>query len=564
MAPYQPKILFVSAFITIYPDRHYDIRTNEWRIQHFETLLKTGIDILLFITNDLEQYISPLVDKYKNLKFKTIELQRDLRLFKQIANAKDLYTLPEHRNQEKDTLEYMALMNSKMELMYYALTEISAPYYAWIDFSIPYIFKNPQNTLSFIKELPKCHLAKSFLYIPGCWDVPESQNLIINAINWHFCGGFFLGDKCSILDFFLASTKHQAILTTPPYRMVWETNYWAYLVSNGYWIPSHWQRVGDHDDTMLTKMPSEIIYERLEWDTVEDIIVPAPESWGYPSNITMTTIAQNTYYIGRLINYKLNENGYYYIYRDDNQKIENINVVFGTDISPFALDTSGFTQAPEGIHTYSSGLEDIRLYSDFTFSAGSSGHIENGALQIVFGKIDIHTGKIEEMKHIKSPNGEYQMEKNWIWLPSGSVIYNWHPYQLGHVDNETSKLIIDRTHNLTPCHLFQKMRGSTPFIPYRENVLVGVVHFSTDISHDAPSVRIYNHCLILLDATTELPISVSLPFIFGRRHCIEFCIGMEYDLDNNRFTLLATIMDRDPKKYIIKEDKIEWFPVSAQ
>ena len=50
--------------------------------------------------------------------------------------------LPCERSEEKDTHEYMALMNSKPEFLYRALLMIDTKYIAWIDAGVAKMFKN--------------------------------------------------------------------------------------------------------------------------------------------------------------------------------------------------------------------------------------------------------------------------------------------------------------------------------------------------------------------------------------------------------------------------------------
>jgi hypothetical protein len=52
--------------------------------------------------------------------------------------------MPENRSQMKDTREYMALMNSKVEFMKDAVLRdpYGTTHFAWLDFSVNYTFKD--------------------------------------------------------------------------------------------------------------------------------------------------------------------------------------------------------------------------------------------------------------------------------------------------------------------------------------------------------------------------------------------------------------------------------------
>jgi hypothetical protein len=57
--------------------------------------------------------------------------------------------MPENRSQMKDTREYMALMNSKVEFMKDAVCRIlMALHFAWLDFSVNYTFKDSVSVFS--------------------------------------------------------------------------------------------------------------------------------------------------------------------------------------------------------------------------------------------------------------------------------------------------------------------------------------------------------------------------------------------------------------------------------
>jgi hypothetical protein len=353
--------------------------------------------------------------------------------------------------------------------------------------------------------------------------------------------------------------------------MVWETNYWAFLETNKKWIPSNWVKVQDHDDTMIIKLPTELYINTLKWDKIEYFNELLIDINGFhPSSISYT-INENTFdelLICRMINYTLSEDGRQYIYSGNERIIENINILINLTNKTSHILLHNDTNTNKYINCFSNGLEDIRLYPDMTFSANSVSFTNGIVPQIIYGKINIETGYINDIKHIKSPQNTDKCEKNWIFISHNNnkyIIYRWFPFDIGVLKNDEIKII--SSINLTPEYIFKNMRGSTPFIHYSVNKsgcnyngnwLIGVVHYSIDQSQDSNIVRKYYHCLVLLNPNTFIPYIITSPFTFSTNHGIEFCIGMKYDKGNGVFIFWVSIMDNNPMVFYIKEENIDF------
>ena len=93
-----------------------------------------------------------------------------------------------------------------------------------------------------------------------------------------------------------------------------------------------------------------------------------------------------------------------------------------------------------------------------------------------------------------------------------------------------------------------KFRGSTSFIEYNDENLIGLVHYSIP---DRPPT--YYHCIVLIDKTTLLPVIYSDPFKFGDKP-IEFCIG--FTIYENKYLFWISQMDREPLLIKIDIDNI--------
>ena len=240
-------ITFVTAFINLNEDRSKE-KSVENRFELFIRLLRTGIRVHLFMSKSYADLLL-LIDSnlISNLTVEYIELE-DLDTYKEIQELS--YELPSTRNTHKDTSNYMILMNSKIEFMHRACQKIESSRYAWIDFSIFHVLKDP-STSAYLSELSTL-TPKEGLYIPGCWNkgVPN-----FSAISWRFCGGFFLGDKSSIEDFYgIHKCNFKEIVVSK--GLSWEVNVWA-LYEYAYGLRCTWFK-GDHNDSIV-RLPDDSI-----------------------------------------------------------------------------------------------------------------------------------------------------------------------------------------------------------------------------------------------------------------------------------------------------------------
>jgi hypothetical protein len=86
--------------------------------------------------------------------------------------------------------------------------------------------------------------------MPGCWDFKVSNiNALNNRISWRFCGGFFLGDKESLLHFYNISITHFTEFLNLTKKLVWEVNYWSWLEGNEYFEPILY--AANHNDSIV-------------------------------------------------------------------------------------------------------------------------------------------------------------------------------------------------------------------------------------------------------------------------------------------------------------------------
>jgi len=246
------NITFVTSYIKIYED-DYDInRTFEKRLEFFLKLADTGINICIFISPEFEEIFTDICGKYKNIKLIDIYTKDTLRFSNKYFPEVDLYNLPNNRNHLKDTKNYMYLMNSKIDFVKKTIdiNPFSTEYFCWFDFSLPYIFKNTNKTIEQIKFISQQKYKDTFLIFPGCWNCKINDiNFIKDNICWRFCGGFFIGDKKSLINFYELSINNFTKFLSITKTVSWEVNYWAWLESNTDFKPLWY--LADHNDSII-------------------------------------------------------------------------------------------------------------------------------------------------------------------------------------------------------------------------------------------------------------------------------------------------------------------------
>lgn len=223
-------VTFVTAFVEIgINDKSVDLR-----IEQFRKLNASGVRLHVFVSPEH-------VDKLPTIDNGVIELisLTDLEMY-----AISPQGLPDIRKELKDTRDFLILMNAKTELVHRAIkSEKHTPtHYAWIDFNIYHILTDPEASDN-LAGIAHGTLPSKCLFVPGCWQ----SGVIWDSVNWRFCGGFFVGDRESLLSFHDANIREYPTLP----KLTWEVNTWAYLESIGVhfdWYP------GDHNNSILHVM----------------------------------------------------------------------------------------------------------------------------------------------------------------------------------------------------------------------------------------------------------------------------------------------------------------------
>jgi len=224
---------------TVYITSLYKIQSNS-NIERFQELfipfLTLNIPIIIF--TDIESL------HYDNEFITCIYLPRT----NLISFTQKTAKLPEYRNIEKDTLEFLQLMNAKPEFLIRAIKIKPAKNYVWFDFGILKVIKNQSKFLQTMKVLGK-YAIDNKIVIPGCIS-KDSVNLSTMFIFpiWRFCGGIFIASSKTIERFYslnLLELKKCFELQA----LTWEVNIWASIEQSNpdFFV---WYS-GDHNDTIL-------------------------------------------------------------------------------------------------------------------------------------------------------------------------------------------------------------------------------------------------------------------------------------------------------------------------
>jgi hypothetical protein len=556
------KTTFVTAYMTIY-DRPYQNKDITWRFTQFKKLCQTGIPLAVFCSRDCEeQFRNEILSEYSNVVLlEAIDLSETwtYKTYQKVAAEVEI-ELPNTRCEDKDTAEYLILMNAKTEYVTRAIdiNPFHSTHFAWVDFNIFHVFVGQEKYASYLlNTLAKRTMAERFLTLPGCWGKEYvREGYLVNDICWRFCGGFFIGSAGRMFEIHNEYLTHFENFLRTHKKLVWEVNFWAYLELH-HGLSVVWYS-GDHNDSIL-RFDAELTSFNLSDLPSFSGIKYNYDDWGdYIPTSTAYVCHKGEHIINtRLVNYWLHPNGAYQI-NDPDRYIRTRNVgsklVDGVPDKYREMVEEDDRLICNGGHIF--GLEDIRLYNKtdgrIGYIATNINYSGTGRNRMVHGIYDLEYSVLRENEVLVPPDPNSWCEKNWTPLVRGGTeyfIYKWWPYEIGvlqEIDTSQRQLVIEISwKHSTP--LFSKVRGSTPFIETPDGLL-GVVHFSYE-GHP----RRYFHILVLLDKETLLPLRYSDYFVF-RCISVEFCIGFSIETEQYKFWI--SNFDRDPEIITINKEDI--------
>ena len=606
-------VTFVTSFFNIYETDYDAKKTIPWRVERFEEMARTGINICVYTSPDFAKYIDtekfPNVRLYAGAALKTpapvglddivddippplvgewyIDNNSEIEIGGVRLGIRDTSPhsrvvatpvapvlwieeqsigcgLPSIRNETKDTVGYITVINSKTQFMADTVKKnpFGTTHFTWVDFNLSHVLFEGERSLNYLKDLGQRTFIPTMFAIPGCWDHKYNNvniDHVTERIFWRFCGGFFIGDAESILKFDdLYKTKYPEFITANR-KLVWEVNFWAWLEVNSDWAPE-WYAAG-HDDTILTNLSASYFSLNLHDLGSTLIKYPYPEIPGYnPSSATYVKHNGTHLLNTRYVNYWYYKDGGYAFYDGTNIiRSKNILSVLDENLAPQSYEEMDESTIELSRHdTYSQGIEDIRLFVDESdnrvkYIATTVGYHGTGGNRMVIGNYDYETKTYSESRIIQPPTDTW-CEKNWVPLPGGKkFIYKWAPMEIGEIseDDDNNQLrIIHRYEDTANIPLFSKMKGSAPFVEHNGD-LVGIIHFSEETRP-----RHYFHMLVVLDKETFKPKHYSESFVFENIG-IEFCIGFDVSVSENKYLFWISQFDRDPAFIAIDVDKIK-------
>ena len=559
------NVTFVTSWIHIYKDIVFDNKTNDWRFENFDIILRTGIQICIVVSPDFYDKMVELSARYENLKIiECIPLEETLvyKICDSIKNDGIELLMPTNRHSSKDSYEYLVLINSKIQFIKTAIEHNpwNSTHFAWIDFSIAYVLRDKVRSTEYLKMLSDRTYPDKMLVVPGCvgkFNEDKYGELYDNPY-WRFCGGFLLGDKESLLSFYDLYFEHFENFLREHRHMVWEVNYWAWLEGTKGWSPTWY--CADHNDSIFC-LPVRFYVNCLE-NVFEKKIYDYPELYD-EENLMLPSSSSYIFYEGkhilntRFVNYSFTPEGRYDI-RHPNRILwsNNIRSYLDVDLVPWCygkmLDE---TIELESSDRFSHGLEDMRLFEydkKLYFVASNANYAPNDKIRIIMGEYNHNTLSYSNCRVLEPPT-DTNCEKNWvpITIPSSGglgFIYSWYPFRIGCLD-ENNKLEIISENPIYAPH-FHKVRGSSVFINDGDKLL-GVVHFSEE-----GSIRKYYHMLVRLDPVSLIPIEYSEPFCF-QHHGVEFCIG--FSIYGDQYAFWVSKKDNDATMILLDRSHFEFF-----
>ena len=230
--------MLVTSFYEIYGKPERIPQYFKW----FEPLGHSGLPMIVFT----EEEFVPLFEGYPSTVRVIILPLKSMELY-QIGMKYDR-ELPLHRTPEKDTQEFLSLMNTKIELLKHAANICEHETLIWIDFGIFKIFKTPKKCIAKLFQL--CHLSFHTIVIPGCDNYLE-RGCYPDSVNWRFCGGFFVMPRKHLHAFYDHSKNVlSSFCDNPMYKLTWEVNIWYIIEQCTNRENITWYHAG-HEDTII-------------------------------------------------------------------------------------------------------------------------------------------------------------------------------------------------------------------------------------------------------------------------------------------------------------------------
>lgn len=255
----------------------------------------------------------------------------------------------------------------------------------------------------------------------------------------------------------------------------------------------------------------------------------------------------NEYYLNlRMVNYFLCSYG---SFKDTDKTITCNKLIKLTD--KFQIDENFEYRIISEMNGFKhSGLEDIRIVrlndNQIVFTCSSqvreTKNIKGDVSPMIscfIGNININKLQID-LEEIESPVFKL-IEKNWVFLPSGQIIYDWFPLTI--CSKKENQLQVDK--KLIMPGIFNLIKGSTNGVKFQDEILF-ICHITSNTSRENND---YFHLFVMLDVETFNVKRWSDVFKFENQK-VEFCLGLL--IEENKIFLTYSCWDRQSKLAIFE------------
>lgn len=560
---------FVTCLIDIY-DGPVNNKTLETRVCEFEYIASTCSQICVYVCDKSEPFLKERFENLETIRLINIgNIKESFAIYNTCYSQKDDIELPVNRNPKKDTFEYITLMHSKLDFLHHAISEnpFGSELFAWVDFNLTHIVNHvleKQYIHKYLKQVAVIQPNKiERVIIPGCWSKMNSVDYILDNIHWRFCGGFFIGKKENVLEFYEIHLKILKEFLRTYKKLPWEVNLWAYLEYACGWTPEWFS--GDHNCRMVELSPRICSIGLAPYASIRKHSFPNIPGFS-PSSTSYINYNGSQVLNIRYVNYKLTSQGYYIIHHPENHiHSKNMMTILEEATSSPKYFYEMELAEPDSLVCHGGsiyGLEDIRLFNEngsLKFIATNLNYSPTKRNNMIIGEYNTRTHQYENPQIIYSyDRANSTCEKNWVPLPYSEknkaqyFIFKWCPIEICEIENDQLK-IVRTIQNREP--FFNRVRGSTIFQELSDSSeYMGVVHFSEE-----GSPRNYYHMLVVLDESYT-PIRYS-PCFYFHNMTVEFCIG--FHIKNGEYHFWISNFDKDPEEFIVHSSMFStWFDFS--
>lgn len=237
-------LLFVTCLFPL-PDQND--KTLDERLNHYKPLARSGIPLHVFTASSCVETIQNM-SPIESVSVVALDWTRECGISQFLHQYPDL-DLPAG-NPKKDTRSFLTLMNCKTELVAKAAQSYPhATHLAWIDLNVFHVVRDVELATQRLLRLTRKPCSLPRLCIPSIWPKNECDDLL-TRVCWRFAGGFFIGDRASVLEFHAQSFNALQRFVAKYKRLVWEVNIWAFIERCGKKLDLY-EMVCNHDESLF-------------------------------------------------------------------------------------------------------------------------------------------------------------------------------------------------------------------------------------------------------------------------------------------------------------------------